>query len=106
MAFTRACSKSDVAEGAAYLFDAPDQAIAIVNVDGEFYAVSDLCTHDNWSLCDGFVEGDEIVCSLHMARFCVRTGEARMPPAYEDLETFPVKVEGDDVLVDPDGAPD
>ncbi|MCH9670787.1 MAG: non-heme iron oxygenase ferredoxin subunit [Gammaproteobacteria bacterium] len=103
MAFVQACSTADVEPGEAFLFDYEGQGIAIVNLDNQFFALDDRCSHDNWSLCDGYVEGEEIVCSLHMARFCVRTGEVRMPPAYEPLSVYPVKVEGTEVWVDPDG---
>ena len=65
---------------------------AVFNVNGEFYAIEDVCTHDGTVLTSGNpIEGDEIVCPRHGARFCVRTGEALSAPAYEPTATFPVK---------------
>ena len=102
MAFTRVCSVSDLGPGELMPVDDGPEPIALVNVAGTFHAVDDQCTHDRWSLCDGFMEGDEIICSLHLARFSVLTGAATLPPAYEALKVYPVKVEGDDVMVDLD----
>lgn len=102
MAFTRVCSVSDLGPGEIMALEEGPEPVALVNVDGTFHAVDDTCTHDRWSLCDGYLEGGEIVCSLHLARFSVRSGAATMPPAYEALKVYPVKVEGDDVLVDLD----
>ena len=73
---------------------------AVFNVSGEFYAIEDVCTHDGTVLTSGNpIEGDEIVCPRHGARFCVRTGEALSPPAYEPTAKFPVKVEDGKVYV-------
>lgn len=89
----------DVPPGTAYAADVEGTFIAVVNVDGEFFAVEDLCTHDGGDLATGDVEGDEIVCPRHGARFCVRTGAVKAPPAYEDIRIFPVRVEGGVVQV-------
>lgn len=76
--------------------------IALYNLDGEYFATQESCTHAEASLCDGEISGDEVVCPLHFATFDVRTGECTGPPAYEDLQTYPIKVEGDDILVQVD----
>jgi 3-phenylpropionate/trans-cinnamate dioxygenase ferredoxin subunit len=74
--------------------------ITVFHVNGEFCAIEDVCTHDGTVLTSGSpIEGDEIVCPRHGARFCVRTGEALSAPAYEPTATFPVKVEGGKVYV-------
>jgi 3-phenylpropionate/trans-cinnamate dioxygenase ferredoxin subunit len=69
-----------------------DTNVAVFNVDGEFFAIQDVCTHDGEELTGGPMEGDQIICPRHGARFCVRTGEALSPPAYEPVHTFPVRV--------------
>lgn len=69
-----------------------DTSILIFNIDGNFYAIENLCTHDGGPLSEGCLQGDEIVCPRHGARFCVRTGAVTLPPAYEDVATFPVQV--------------
>jgi len=102
VAFVRLCSRDDVAEGAALKVDRTEGAIAIYNVGGEFFATQDRCTHGDWSLADGYLDGDVIECTLHMGKFCVRTGRVKSPPPCEPLKVYPVKVEGADVLVDVD----
>jgi len=73
--------------------------IAVFNVGGEFYAIEDVCTHDGGILTGGQVDGDQIVCPRHGARFCIRTGAALTAPAYEPAARFPVRVEGGEVQV-------
>ncbi|MEM7404674.1 MAG: non-heme iron oxygenase ferredoxin subunit [Pseudomonadota bacterium] len=102
MGFVQACAKAEVEPDRPFLYEWDGDPIAVCVVDNEYFAVDDTCTHDRWSLCDGYVEDGEIVCTLHMARFCVRTGAVRTPPAYEPLKVYPVKVEGEFVLIDPE----
>ena len=66
--------------------------IAVFNLGGEFYAIEDVCTHDGGELACGAVDGEEIICPRHGARFNVRTGEALTAPAYEAIAIFPVRV--------------
>lgn len=73
--------------------------IAIFNVGGEFYATDDTCTHAYASLADGYVEGELIECPLHAGTFEIKTGKAVGPPCTVDLNTYEVKIEGDDILV-------
>ncbi|UXI67164.1 non-heme iron oxygenase ferredoxin subunit [Tahibacter amnicola] len=75
-----------------------DVAIAVFNIDGTLYAIEDLCTHDGGELTGGVVEGFEVECPRHGARFDVRTGAVLCPPAYEPTAKFPVKVEGGTVF--------
>ena len=73
--------------------------VAVFNVDGEYLAIEDLCTHDGEPLTGGPVDGCEIICPRHGARFCLRTGNALTPPAYEPTAAFPVRVEDGKVYV-------
>jgi len=66
--------------------------VAIFNVDGEFLAVEDVCTHDGGGLAGGTVEGDQVICPRHGARFCLRTGRALSPPAYEPVRSYETRV--------------
>ncbi|MEM7407283.1 MAG: non-heme iron oxygenase ferredoxin subunit [Pseudomonadota bacterium] len=81
-----------------YLVDG-ETPVAVYNVDGEFYATSDLCTYQHASLSDGFVADDEIECPAHQCRFHIVTGEVRAGPASEDLAAYSVRVHGDTVYV-------
>jgi len=65
----------------------------VFNLGGKYYAIEDVCTHDGGQLTGGVVEGGEIVCPRHGARFCIRTGEALTAPAYEPVARLPVRVE-------------
>jgi 3-phenylpropionate/trans-cinnamate dioxygenase ferredoxin subunit len=76
-----------------------DRMVAVVNLDGNYYAIDNVCTHDYAELCDGMILGDRIQCPLHGAQFNIRTGTVEAPPAYEPLRTYPVRREGGAVLV-------
>jgi 3-phenylpropionate/trans-cinnamate dioxygenase ferredoxin subunit len=85
--------------GRVKLVEHGDLRIAVCNVDGQYYAIEDVCTHDGGPLDQGELEGDEIECPRHGARFNVRTGEAMLMPAVMPVQTFPVKIEGNHVFV-------
>ena len=67
-------------------------AVALFNLDGEYFAIDDLCTHLGSDLSSGWLEGDRAVCPWHLAEFSIRTGEALKAPAYEGLHSYPVRV--------------
>lgn len=81
------------------IVDVEGTVIAIFKIDGQFYAIEDVCTHDGAEIASGELVGDEIICPRHGARFCVKTGAVKCAPAYEDIETFPVRVENDRLQV-------
>jgi len=89
---------STFGEGESRLVEIDNTWIAVFNIDGDYFAMEDLCTHDGSPLlgCEpepkGIIEGDNIVCPRHGARFSIRTGEALTPPAYEPICTFPVRI--------------
>ena len=76
------------------------ERVALCNVDGELYAIDDVCTHDGGPLDQGELLGDQIECPRHGAMFDVRTGKALALPAIFPIKTYPVKVEGNDILVE------
>jgi 3-phenylpropionate/trans-cinnamate dioxygenase ferredoxin component len=82
----------ELAPGEWRIVTAGDVPIVVFNLDGEYYAIEDVCTHDGGQLTGGTVEGDEIVCPRHGARFCIRSGEALAAPAYEPTAKFPVRI--------------
>jgi 3-phenylpropionate/trans-cinnamate dioxygenase ferredoxin subunit len=102
MAFVKAAQAGDVQPGRVTIVEVGDQEIALCNVEGEIYAVANVCTHDDGPLGEGYLLGEEIECPRHGARFSVRTGEVRSLPAIVPIPTFAVKVEGDDILVNVD----
>ena len=68
-------------------------------MDGELYALDDICTHAYALMSDGYIEDGSIECPLHAACFDIKTGKALTPPATIDLRKFPVKIDGDQILV-------
>ncbi|MAA75247.1 MAG: ferredoxin [Salinisphaeraceae bacterium] len=87
------CPANDLKNGQCKLVELDDDLIAVYRINDDFHAIEDRCTHDGGELATGEVEGDQVICPRHGARFCIRTGEALTPPAYEDVDTFPLRVE-------------
>lgn len=73
--------------------------ICLAYVEGTVYAVDDMCTHEEASLAKGSLHGHCVKCPLHGSRFNLLTGEALDEPAEENVKTYPVKIDGDDILV-------
>ena len=92
-------TSSDIPPERVRVFSIGDHDVAVCNVNGAFFAIDDLCTHDGGALDQGELEGDEIECPRHGARFDVRTGAAVQLPAFEPVETHEVRVEGDSIQV-------
>jgi 3-phenylpropionate/trans-cinnamate dioxygenase ferredoxin subunit len=100
MSFVRACATSDVQPGTALAVSVDDVAVAVVRDGDDWYAVYDECSHAAIPLSEGEVEGNQIECWLHGSMFDLRTGKPTNLPATEPVAIYPVRVEGDDVLVD------
>ena len=95
----RACALSDVPEEGAIRVDLDGKPICIARSQGEVFALSDICSHADVSLSEGDVEDGTVECWLHGSRFDLRTGMPTGLPATKPVATYPVTVEGDDVLV-------
>ena len=89
----------DVPAGTAKTFEVNGKSIALCNVDGAFYAIDDVCTHDGGPLGEGYLEGDQIECPRHGAHFDVKTGRPLTLPAVMPVNSYPVQVEGDEIKV-------
>ncbi len=83
-----------------YDYEEEEICILVFNIDGEFYAIADECTHEELPLDRGNVYGCEIDCPYHHARFDLRTGEALTMPAVVPLKTYPVTVDDGDIYVE------
>ncbi len=90
----------DIPADAALEAGTPQLPLALYRVDGKVFCTGNLCTHAEAFLSDGYLEGHEVECPLHGARFDIRDGRALCQPAGRDIPTFAVRVEGEDVLVD------
>ena len=100
MAWQRVGSVADVQVDAPLAVTVGEKQLAVYRIGDDFYALDDVCPHAFALLSSGFVEGDKVECPLHQALFHIPTGKCLGPPAATDLAAFPVKVEGDDILVD------
>lgn len=96
----------DIPVGKVGVFDVGSTRVALCNVDGAYYAIDDVCTHDGGSLDQGELDGCEIECPRHGARFDVRSGAVTQLPAFRPVQTFPVRVQDGLVQVDVDGGGD
>jgi 3-phenylpropionate/trans-cinnamate dioxygenase ferredoxin subunit len=96
----RVASRSEIPPGTTKRVVVDGVEVLLCNVDGDFYAVEDVCTHDGGPLDQGELEGCRIMCPRHGALFDVTTGQALTLPAVIPLPTYPVTVDGDEVSVD------
>jgi 3-phenylpropionate/trans-cinnamate dioxygenase ferredoxin component len=93
--FYRIGPAAEVSNGERIFFDIGNFPIMLLNVGGQFYAIGDVCTHDDGPLGDGDLDGYEIICPRHGAHFDVRTGQATRRPAFAPTPWYPVRlVEG------------
>jgi 3-phenylpropionate/trans-cinnamate dioxygenase ferredoxin subunit len=91
---------ADVAPGTTRKVVVDGAELLVCNVDGTFYAIEDVCTHDGGELDQGELEGCRIMCPRHGAYFDVTTGAALTLPAVLPVPTYPVRLEGDDIVID------
>ena len=97
--FVRACAVSDLKENGVISVVVGGDEIAIVQTEGEVFAIRDWCSHAAVPLSEGEVDGTTIECWLHGSCFDLRTGRPTSMPATVPVPVYPVKIEGDDVLV-------
>lgn len=98
MAFVRVCAAKDIWEGEMEAFVVQGRQVLVVHVAGELRAYQGTCPHQRVSLVHGWLEGCVLTCSAHLWQFDARTGVG-LNPASARLERFPIKTEGNDVLV-------
>jgi len=97
--FVTVARVGEIPEGGVKLVRVDDQTIAVFHIDGEYHAIDDICTHDGGPLAEGEVEGDQVICPRHGARFSIKSGAALTFPAITPVQTYPVRVDGEDLLV-------
>jgi 3-phenylpropionate/trans-cinnamate dioxygenase ferredoxin subunit len=99
--FVKVAILSDLPVGSRKLVEVDGVVVALFNVDGEICAVEDICTHDGGPLAEGdIVRPGVIACPRHGAEFDLCSGAALTMPAFEPVDSFDVKIEGDDILVE------
>ena len=99
--FIKVAKTDEIAVNSSKLVEIDDMRIAIFNLEGTYYAIEDVCTHDGGPLVEGeIVNGCQVECPRHGARFDIRTGVAVSFPAFAPTNIYEVRVEGDDVLIE------
>jgi 3-phenylpropionate/trans-cinnamate dioxygenase ferredoxin subunit len=97
--FVRVADVTEIPDPGKTLVEVAGEMIALFHVEGRYYALDDVCTHDGGPLADGLLEDHTIACPRHGAKFDIRTGKVLTMPATRDTVAHEVKVEGDDVLI-------
>ena len=91
---------ADIPDDAPLETGAEGQPLALYKVEGKVYCTGNVCTHAEAFLSDGYLEGFEIECPLHGARFDIRDGRVLCQPAAKDIASYPVRIEGEEVFVE------
>ncbi|RLT26522.1 MAG: non-heme iron oxygenase ferredoxin subunit [Chloroflexi bacterium] len=99
----RVASIADVPEGQVCVVECDGRSLALSNIDGEVYAIDNICTHDGGPLGEGRLRAGRVICPRHGAAFDARTGKVLTLPAVKSVRAYPVTIDGDDVLVDLEG---
>ena len=97
--WVRACGLEDVAPGSLKSVETDRERIVVANVDGDLYALEDQCSHQDFPLSAGVLEGNQVECVFHGARFELASGRPTCLPAVRPVRTFDIRVEGEDVYV-------
>ena len=101
MSYIQVAKVSEIPKGSIKSFTTQGKKIAIANIDGEFFAIADTCSHEQCSLgTEGFLDGSSIICGCHGASFDVTNGKALSLPAPSDVVSYKIKVENGDVLIE------
>jgi nitrite reductase/ring-hydroxylating ferredoxin subunit len=98
--FMKVATTDELEDQQAKLVEVEGQRIALFRVREEFYALSDACTHRGGALSEGTVQGAEVTCPWHGARFDIKTGAVLGPPAGREVRSYPVRITGADVEIE------
>lgn len=90
---------NDVGDGDRLYVEIDDQELVLFNIAGEYFAIGDVCSHDDGPLGDGEIDAFDVICPRHGARFDVRSGHATSLPAVVDIPAYPVRVSGEDIEI-------
>ena len=99
--FEKVAETSEVALGEMKSVQLDEEELLLANVDGNYYVISDTCSHRGGPLSSGELTGEQVECPLHGAVFSVVTGDVVSPPASDGVPAREVRISGDDILVRP-----
>jgi nitrite reductase/ring-hydroxylating ferredoxin subunit len=101
VALLKVCNVDEVPQDAGLRVELEGQPpLAVFKVEGDYFVINDTCSHGEASLCDGELEGGQIECPWHNAKFCIKSGQALTFPAVEPQKTYVVKVVEKDVMIE------
>ncbi len=98
--FVKVATTADLPPGQRLFYDFEEESIIVFNVNGEYYAIADLCSHDDGPLEDGPLDGYSVECPRHGACFDIRNGKVLSLPATRGIPSYQVKIENGDILVE------
>ncbi len=90
--FIQVASVDELPDGERLFIEIDGKPVVILQIAGEYYAIADVCSHDDGPVGEGALEGFEIICPRHGARFDIRTGKVLALPAFVDIPAYPVRV--------------
>ncbi len=96
---TKVATKSDLPVGKCISVTIGHKQVAVFNIEGKYYAIDDACSHASGPLSDGECQGTIVTCPWHGATFDLTSGKALSAPAFDDLKTYPVQVDGENIQV-------
>ena len=97
--FVNVANVNDIPSSHMKEVQAVGEAICLINIEGKYYAIGNVCTHEGGPLAEGTLDGYEIECPWHGSKFDVRTGEVTSPPATEPESTYEIKIDGNNILI-------
>ena len=97
--FVKVANVGDLPADEMMLVAVDDERVLLANVEGSYYAISDTCSHEEEPLSEGYLEASEVECPWHGSLFDVKTGANTGPPAADPTPVYPVRVEGNDIMV-------
>ncbi len=97
--FVEIAPASELPNGERLFVELGDKPIVVFNIAGQFFAIGDVCSHDDGPLGDGVIEGFNVVCPRHGAEFDIRTGKVMQMPAVVDIPAYPVIVRDGTIFI-------
>ncbi|WDI42370.1 non-heme iron oxygenase ferredoxin subunit [Bremerella sp. P1] len=97
--FVRVAALSEIPDPGKEVFEVDDRFVIVIHAGGQVYCLDDVCTHDDGPLGEGDLEGYEIECPRHGAKFDIRTGKATLMPATQPTQVHEAKIEAGDIYV-------
>ena len=97
--FVKVTESKDIGPSSMKAVDVNGEKVCVINAEGNYYAIGNVCTHVGGPLNEGTLEGFEVECPWHGSKFDIRTGEPTKPPAMSAITRYEVKIEGNNILV-------